>query len=200
MTGNTTINAAQVRDLRQTSGAPMMDCKQALSESGGDMDKAIDWLRKRGIAKAAKKADREASEGQISSYIHHNGRVGVLLEVNCETDFVANTDQFKEFCREISLHIASMKPACVRREEVPAAAVEKERAILLEQIDKKKPAEIQAKMIEGRLAKFFAEQCLLEQPWVKDDKQTIDQLRAEFVGKVGENVQIRRFQRYEIGL
>ena len=195
-----TISAAQVRDLRNASGAPMMDCKKALTECGGDMDKAVEWLRKKGISKAAKKADREASEGAVSSYIHHNGRVGVLLEVNCETDFVAATDDFKAFCREISLHIASMKPICVAREEVPEALVEKEKEILKAQIDTSKPAEIQEKMLEGRMGKFYAESCLLEQPWVKDDKKTIEQFRAETVGKLGENIQIRRFARFEIGL
>ena len=195
----TTISAAQVRDLRQMSGAPMMDCKKALSENGGDMDAAVEWLRKKGIAKAAKKAGREASEGSVSSYIHHNGKVGVLLEVNCETDFVAATDDFKTFCRDISLHIASMKPTCVRREEVDAALVEKERAFLSEQIDQSKPAEIQEKMLEGRMGKFYAEQCLLEQPFVKDDKKSVEQFRAETVGKLGENIQIHRFARFEIG-
>ena len=193
------ISASQVMDLRSQTGAPMMDCKQALTECAGDMEKASEWLRKKGIAKAAKKADREAAEGAISSYIHHNGRVGVLLEVNCETDFVANTDQFKDFCRELSLHIASMKPLCVGRDDVPAAAAEKEKEFLRSQIDTSKPAEIQEKMLEGRMAKFFAEQCLLEQPWVKDDKKTIEQFRAETVGKLGENIQIRRFARFEIG-
>ncbi len=195
----TTISAAQVRDLRNMSGAPMMDCKKALTECGGDIDKAVEWLRKKGIAKAAKKADREASEGLVSSYIHHNGKVGVLLEVNCETDFVAATDDFKSFCKEVSLHIASMKPICVRREEVPAQLVEKEREILAAQIDTSKPAEIQEKMLDGRMNKFYAEQCLLEQPYVKDDKKTVEQFRAETVGKLGENIQIHRFARFEIG-
>ena len=194
-----TISASQVKDLRSMTGAPMMDCKAALTESDGDMDKAAEWLRKKGIAKAAKKAGREAAEGAVTSYIHHNGRVGVLLEVNCETDFVANTDQFKDFCREISLHIASMRPLCVGRDEVPAELVEKEKEILRAQIDGSKPAEIQEKMLEGRIGKFFAEQCLLEQPWVKDDKKTIEQYRAETVGTLGENIQIRRFARFEIG-
>jgi elongation factor Ts len=194
-----TISASQVKDLRTMTGAPMMDCKAALTESDGDMEKASEWLRKKGIAKAAKKAGREASEGLISSYIHHNGRVGVLLEVNCETDFVANTDPFKQFCREISLHVASMKPLCVSRDEVPADLAAKEKEILAAQIDTSKPAEIQEKMLEGRMGKFFAEQCLLEQAWVKDDKKTIEQFRAETVGKLGENIQIHRFVRFEIG-
>jgi len=195
----TQVTATQVRELREMSGAPMMDCKKALTESGGDVEKASEWLRKKGIAKAAKKADREASEGLVSSYIHHNGRVGVLLEVNCETDFVSATDDFKQFCRDVSLHIASMKPICVGRDEVPSELVEKEREILLAQIDKSKPEEIQQKMIDGRLNKFFAEQCLLEQPYVKDDKKSVDQFRAETVGRLGENIQIRRFARFEVG-
>lgn len=195
----TTITAAQVRELRDVSGAPMMDCKKALTESDGDVEKASEWLRKKGIAKAAKKAGRAASEGLVSSYIHHNGRVGVLLEMNCETDFVAKTDPFKEFCHEIALHIASMKPICVSRDDVPSSLVEKEKEILKAQIDASKPPEIQEKMLEGRIGKFYAEQCLLEQPWVKDDKKTVEQFRAETVGKLGENIQIRRFARFEIG-
>ena len=194
-----TISAAQVRELREMSGAGMMDCKKALTECGGDLDKAGEWLRKKGIAKAAKKAGREASEGRVSSYIHHNGRVGVLLEVNCETDFVSATDDFKQFCHEISLHIASMKPLCVSRDEVPASLVEKEKEILRAQIDTSKPAEIQEKMLEGRIGKFYAEQCLLEQPFVKDDKKTVEQFRAETVGRLGENIQIHRFARFEVG-
>jgi elongation factor Ts len=193
------ITASQVRDLREMSGAPMMDCKKALTESDGDLEKAGEWLRKKGIAKAAKKADRDASEGAVSSYIHHNGKVGVLLEVNCETDFVAATEQFKSFCHDVSLHIASMKPTCVRREEVPEALVEKEREILLDQVDKSKPEDIQKKMVDGRMGKFYAELCLLEQPFVKDDGKTVEQVRAETVGKLGENIQISRFARFEIG-
>jgi len=196
---STSISASQVKDLRTMTGAPMMDCKKALSESGGDVDKAVDWLRKRGIAKAAKKAGREASEGLVSSYIHHNGRVGVLLEVNCETDFMAATDQFKLFCREVSLHIASMNPLCVNREEVPAELVAKETEILKAQIDQSKPAEIQEKMLVGRLNKFYAERVLLDQAFVKDDSKTIEQYRTEAVGNLGENIKIHRFARFEIG-
>lgn len=196
---STTISASQVRDLREMSGAPMMDCKKALTETGGDIDKAIDWLRKKGIAKAAKKAGREASEGRVHSYIHHNGKVGVMVEINCETDFVAKTDPFLEFCNDIALHIASMKPMCVRPDEMPEDIVAKEREILMEQIDKSKPEEIQQKMLDGRLKKFYAESCLLEQPYVKDDKKSVEQFRAETVGKLGENIQIRRFARFELG-
>lgn len=195
----TTVSSSQVRELRDVSGAPMMDCKKALDECGGDAEKAMEWLRKKGIASAAKKAGRAASDGSISSYIHHNGKVGVLLEVNCETDFVARSEPYQQFCRDVCLHVASMRPQWTRREDVPAAIVEKEREIARAQVDSRKPAEIQEKMVEGRVAKFFAETCLLEQPFVKDDGKTIEQLRAELVGKLGENIVVKRFARFEIG-
>ncbi len=194
-----TISASDVMKLRAASGAPMMDCKKALTETGGDFEKSIEWLRKKGIQTATKRADRDVGEGLVSSYIHHNGRVGVLLEVNCETDFVAKNEQFADFCRDISLHIASMKPEYLTRDEVPAEVVAKEREIAAEQIDKSKPADIQEKILDGRIGKFFAECCLMEQPFVKEDKKTIEQHRAETVGKIGENIVIRRFVRYEIG-
>ncbi len=193
------ITPSQVRELRDMSGAPMMDCKKALDESGGDMGAATEWLRKKGIATAANKAGREAKEGLISAYIHHNGKVGVLLEVGCETDFVARTDPFRDFCKDVALHVASMNPQYLSREQVPAAVVAKEREILGAQIDAKKPREIQEKMLEGKLAKFFAANCLLEQPFVKEDSKTVEQLRAETVGKVGENLVIRRFVRFDVG-
>ncbi len=193
------ITATDVKKLRDAVGAPMMDCKKALAETAGDMDKAVEWLRKKGIAKADKRSGREATEGRVWSYIHHNGRVGVLLEVNCETDFVANTDQFQDFCKEVALHIASMNPTYLSREEVPAEALEKEKAILMEQLDQSKPAEIREKIVEGRISKFYGDICLLEQPWVKDDKKTIDTYRAEIAGGLGENVVISRFARYSIG-
>jgi len=194
-----TISPSQVRELRDSSGAPMMDCKKALDESGGDMTAAAEWLRKKGIATAANKAGRQAKDGLISSYIHHNGKVGVLLEVNCETDFVAKTDPFKEFCKDVALHIASMNPRWLSRDQVPPEILAKEREILGAQIDTKKPKEIQDKMLEGRIQKFYAENCLMEQPFVKDDSKTIEQLRAETVGKVGENLVVRRFVRFDIG-
>lgn len=193
------ISATMVRELRDSSGAPMMDCKKALDENAGNMTLATEWLRKKGIASAAKKAGRDAKDGLVSGYIHHNGRVGVLLEVNCETDFVAKTEQFKEFCRDVSLHIASMSPTFLSRDQVPAELVAKEREIRAAQVDAKKPKDVQEKILEGGMAKFFAEQCLLEQPFVKDDSKTIEQLRAETVGKLGENLIIRRFARFEIG-
>lgn len=194
-----TTTAAQVRELRDRSGAPMMDCKKALDESGGDLAAATDWLRKKGVARAASKATRAANEGSISSYIHHNGRVGVLLEINCETDFVIKSDLYQEFCKDVSLHVASMSPKYVRREEVPEVLVEKEREVLAAQVDTSKPQEIQDKIIEGKLNKFYAEICLLEQSFVKDDSKTIEDLRAETVGKVGENLIIRRFARFDVG-
>lgn len=195
----TAISSNQVRELRDVSGAPMMDCKKALDESAGDMDKAMDWLRKKGIASAAKKAGRTAADGSISHYIHHNGKVGVLLEVNCETDFVARSEPYQEFCKDVCLHVASMRPRWVRREEVPAEIVAHEREIAQAQVDAKKPKDIQEKMIEGRVSKFFADTCLMEQPFAKDDKLTIEQLRTTLVGKLGENIVVRRFVRFEVG-
>jgi len=194
-----TTNSSQVRELRDVSGAPMMDCKKALDEAAGDMDKAMDWLRKKGVASAAKKAGRTAADGAVFSYIHHNGKVGVLLEVNCETDFVARSEPYQLFCRDVCLHIASMHPQYVRREDVPAEIVEHEREIAQAQVDSKKPREIQEKMIEGRVAKYFAETCLMEQAFVKDDKRSVEQLRTELVGKLGENIVVRRFARFEVG-
>jgi elongation factor Ts len=194
-----TITAAQVRELRDLSGAPMMDCKRALAENQGDLTAASEWLRKQGIASAAKKSSRSTSEGLVHAYVHHNGRVGVLLEVDCETDFVAKTDPFKDFCNDVALHIASMSPRYLSREQVPAETIEKEREILRAQVDTKKPKEIQDKILDGRIAKFLGEICLLDQPFVKDDSKTVEQLRAETVGKIGENIVVRRFVRFEIG-
>ncbi|MGQ0552589.1 MAG: translation elongation factor Ts [Planctomycetota bacterium] len=195
----TAISATLVRDLRDRSGAPMMDCKQALDATGGDMQAASEWLRKKGIASAVKKAGRAANEGLVHAYVHHNGRVGVLLEVNCETDFVAKTDAFKDFCKDVALHVASMNPRYLSRDQVPAESVAKEREILAAQVDAKKPKEIQDKILEGRIDKFYADVCLMEQAFVKDGTKTIEQLRAETVGKIGENLVVRRFARYEIG-
>jgi len=196
----TTITASQVRELRDATGAPMMDCKQALSASDGDMEKATEWLRKKGLRTAEKKAGRDAAEGLVHAYIHHNGRVGVLVEINCETDFVAKTEPFQEFCRNVALHVASMKPAYVRAEEVPEELLAKERGIIAATVDDGKPEEIRQKILDGRIKKFLGEICLLDQPYVKDDSKTVDQYRAETVGTIGENIQIRRFTRYEIGV
>ena len=193
------ITSDLVRELRDRSGAPMMDCKRALDETQGDMTAAADWLRKKGIASAAKRAGRTTNEGLIHAYVHHNGRVGVLLEVNCESDFVAKTDHFKTFCNDVALHIASMNPRWLTREQVPPEAVEKEREILRAQVDPKKPKEIQDKILDGKLQSFFAENCLLDQPFVKDGTKTIEQVRAEAVGIIGENIVIRRFTRFDLG-
>ncbi|HZM00112.1 MAG TPA: translation elongation factor Ts [Planctomycetota bacterium] len=193
------ITSDQVRELRDRSGAPMMDCKRALDESAGDMTAAAEWLRKKGIASAAKRAGRTANEGLVHAYVHHNGRVGVLLEINCESDFVGKTERFKAFCSDVAMHIASMSPRWLSREQVPAEVVEKEREILRAQVDPKKPLEIQDKILEGKLQSFFGEVCLLDQPFVKDGAKTIEQVRAEAVGVIGENIVIRRFVRFELG-
>ncbi|SEN79032.1 translation elongation factor Ts [Lihuaxuella thermophila] len=194
------ITAAMVKELREKTGAGMMDCKKALTETGGDMEKAIEWLREKGIANAAKKAGRIAAEGVVDSYIHAGGRIGVLVEVNCETDFVAKTDEFKSFVKDIAMQIAAMAPKYVRREEVPAEEIEKEREILRQQaLAEGKPENIVDKMVEGRLSKHFKEICLLEQPFVKDSDKTIDELVKEQIAKIGENISIRRFVRYEMG-
>lgn len=194
------ITSEMVKELREKTGAGIMDCKKALGETNGDIEKAIDYLREKGIAAAAKKSTRIATEGLVHSYIHMGGRIGVLLEVNCETDFVAKTDEFKELVNDIALHIAAMKPEYLGREEVSADAIEKEREILTAQaLNEGKPANIVEKMVTGRLEKFYAEKVLLEQPFVKDDSKTIQQLVTEKVAKIGENIRIRRFVRFELG-
>lgn len=194
------ITAAMVKDLRERTGAPMMQCKQALVETGGDMEAAIDTLRKKGIASAAKKAGRVAAEGVVSSYIHAGGKIGVLLEVNCETDFVARTDGFQELVHDIAMHIAAADPRFVRREEVTAEVVAKEREIYREQaLASGKPPQVVEKMVEGKVEKFYAEAVLLEQPFVKNPDQTIGQLVTEKVAQIGENIQVRRFVRYRLG-
>jgi elongation factor Ts len=194
------ITAAMVKELREKTGAGMMDCKKALTETNGDMEKAIDYLREKGIAKAAKKAGRIAAEGIVESYIHAGGRIGVLVEVNCETDFVAKTDEFKAFVKDIAMQIAAMNPKYVRREDVPEEEVQKEREILRQQaLQEGKPENIVDKIVEGRLVKHFKDICLLEQAYVKDPDKTIDQLLKETIAKLGENINIRRFVRYEMG-
>jgi elongation factor Ts len=195
-----TISPKQVSELRARTGAGMMDCKRALEEAGGDMDRAAEILRKKGIAKAEKRAGRSAAQGLIVSYIHHNGQVGVLLEVNCETDFVARTEDFQQLARDIALHIASADPIAVNPEDIPADLVERERRIAEEQVAaESKPENVRAKIVEGKLKKFIAERTLLEQPYVKDDSKTVGQLVKEVSGKVGEAVQVKRFVRFKIG-
>ena len=194
------VTASMVRELRERTGAPMMDCKKALVETAGDMERAIDDLRKQGVAAAAKKAGRTATEGLVSSYIHQGGRIGVLLELNCETDFVARTDDFQELARDIAMHIAATDPRFVRREEVTDAVLERERAIYREQaLADGKPEHIVDKIIDGKMEKFFGEAVLLEQPFVKDSDLTVAEVIGERVGKLGENIQIGRFARFQLG-
>ncbi|WP_028550455.1 translation elongation factor Ts [Paenibacillus sp. UNC451MF] len=194
------VNAASVKELRERTGAGMLDCKKALEEANGDLSKAADILREKGLSAAANKAGRIATEGTVESYIHAGGRIGVLVEVNCETDFVGKTDQFREFVRDVAMHIAASSPLYVRREEVPQDALDKEREILTAQaLNEGKPANIVQKMVEGRLGKYYEEYCLMEQPFVKDPDKTISQLVNEKVSTIGENITIRRFARFELG-
>ena len=194
------ITAQMVKELRERTGAGMMDCKWALGEAQGDMEKAIDLLRTKGLAAAAKKAGRVTAEGAVGSYIHAGGKIGVLVEVNCETDFVARTDPFQELVRDVAMHIAAADPRFVRREEVTADVLERERAICREQaLASGKPAQVVERIVEGKMEKYFSEFVLLEQPFVKDPDLTVGQLIAEKVGKIGENIQVRRFARYKLG-
>ncbi|RUS46344.1 translation elongation factor Ts [Cohnella sp. AR92] len=194
------INAADVKTLRERTGAGMLDCKKALEEANGDITKAAELLREKGLAAAAKKGDRVATEGRVESYIHGAGRIGVLVEVNCETDFVAMTDQFKDFVRDLAMHIAAAAPKVVRREEVDAADLEKEREILRAQaLNEGKPEKIVDKMVEGRINKYYEEVVLLEQSFVKDPDKTIQTLLNEKIATIGEQISIRRFVRFELG-
>ena len=194
------ITAALVKELRERTGAGMMDCKKALSATDGDLEKAIDFLREKGLAAAAKKAGRVAAEGLVEAYIHGGGRIGVLVEVNCETDFVAKTDAFKELVKDIAMHIAATNPSYLKREEVPTAELEHEQAVLAEQArNEGKPEKIIEKLVAGRIEKYYKEVCLMEQPFVKDPDKTISDLITESIAKIGENISIRRFTRYQLG-
>jgi len=196
------VSATDVKDLREKTGAGMMDCKKALTECDGDMEKAIDFLRKKGLSAAAKKADRIASEGLVGSYIHAGGKIGVLLEVNCETDFVAKTDDFQQLVKDLCMHIAAANPGYVRREEVPAAELDREKEIYKDQARQSgKPDNILDKIVEGKLEKFYSDVCLLDQVFVKDPdgKKKIKDLVTEKIAKIGENISIRRFSRYQLG-
>jgi elongation factor Ts len=195
-----TISPKDVSELRARTGAGMMDCKRALEESGGDMEKAAEILRKKGISKAEKRVGKSASQGVIVSYIHHNGQVGALVELNCETDFVARTDDFQQLAREIALHVASADPIGVNPADVPEDLLARERRIAEEQVAQEgKPENIRAKIVEGKLKKFVAERTLTEQLYVKDDKKTVGQLIQEASGKLGEAIAVRRFARFKIG-
>lgn len=195
-----TISAADVKRLREMTNVGMMDCKRALQETAGNFDAAIELLRKQGIADASKRTDRVATEGAVDSYIHMGGKIGVLVEVNCETDFVARTDDFKSFTRDVALHIAAINPSYLGPDEVPADEVAKEREILVEQAKLSgKPENVIQKIVDGRIQKFFAQICLLEQPFVKDDKLTVGEAMKELSGRIGEKISIRRFARFELG-
>ena len=194
------ISAADVKELRERTGAGMMDCKKALAETNGDMEKAIDFLREKGLAAAAKKAGRIAAEGLVESYIHGAGRIGVLVEVNCETDFVAKTPEYKELCRDIAMQIAAAKPEFVVREEVSEEKINHEKEVLRAQaLNEGKPEKIVDKMVDGRIEKYFKEVCLMEQPFIKDPDVTIKDLINAKIAKIGENISIRRFVRFEVG-
>ncbi len=194
------ITAAKVKELRDKSGAGMMDCKKALVETDGDIEKAIEILRKKGIAKAAKRIDRAANEGMVESYIHPGAKLGVLVEVNCETDFVAKTDDFREFSRNVAMHIAASAPRYIKREDVEQEVIDKEMEIYKTQAKEQgKPEAIQEKIALGKLDKFYSEICLLEQPYVKDPDKTIQALLTETIAKLGENITINRFSRFKIG-
>jgi elongation factor Ts len=194
------ISAAQVKELREKTGAPMMDCKQALTEAKGDIEQAVVLLRKRGVSVAAKKAARVTSEGSVSSYIHAGGKIGVLVEVNCESDFVARTDDFKELVHDVAMHIAASDPKYIRKEDVTPEAFAREKEIYLAQaIASGKPANIAEKMVTGKMEKFYEEVCLYEQPFIKDQTINISQLIAAKIGKLGENISVRRFARFKVG-
>ncbi len=194
------ITAAMVKELRERTNAGMMDCKKALQECGGDMEKAVEFLRKKGLAVAAKRAGRATSEGTIQCYIHAGNKLGVMVEVNCETDFVAKTDQFIQFAKDVAMHIAATNPLCITREQAPQDIIDKEREIYRQQaLDQGKPENIVDKIVDGRIEKFLKEVCLLEQPFVKNPDLTIQDLLNELIGKMGENITIRRFARFQVG-
>lgn len=199
------INAKMVGELRESTGAGLMDCKKALVEAEGDFDAAVELLRKKGMATAAKKAGRDASDGLIDTYIHLGGKVGVMVEVSCESDFVAKTDDFKAFVKDIAMHIAAASPVCVSRDDIDSSIVESERKMLQSQAEevpegrKAKPAEVIEKMVEGKLNKFLSESCLLEQAFVKNPDQTVQDLLTAMIAKMGENMQVKRFARFQVG-
>ena len=200
--GTTTVNisAAQVKELREKTGAPMMDCKLALTEAKGDMEQAIVVLRKKGIATAAKKATRVTTEGLVTSYIHAGGKIGVLVEVNCESDFVARTHDFKELVHDIAMHIAASDPKFIRKEDVTSEAYEREKDIYRAQAKASgKPDHVAEKIVEGKMGKFYEEVCLYEQPFIKDQTVSVSQLIASKIGKLGENISVRRFARFKVG-
>ena len=195
-----TITSQMVKELRDKTNAGMMDCKKALTETAGDMEKAVDLLRQKGLAVAAKRAGRETKEGVIESYIHAGGKLGVMVEVGCETDFVAKTDDFKAFAKNIAMHIAAANPISVSRDDVPADMLQREKDIYINQaVESGKPQQIAEKMVAGKIEKYLAEVCLMEQKYVKDDKLTVQDLLNELVAKMGENISVKKFARFQIG-
>jgi len=194
------ILASMVQDLREKTGVGMMECKSALVECQGDFEKAIVYLRERGLMSAAKKAGRTAADGVVAAYIHAGGKIGVLIEINCETDFVAKTEEFQNLARELAMQVAAANPVYVKKEDVPEDVIQRERGIYETQMgDSKKPAEIKEKILQGKLQKYFEEVCLLEQAYIKEPSKKVGQMVAEAVSKTGENIQVRRFARYKIG-
>ena len=199
-TSTVNVTAAQVKELRDKTNAPMMDCRNALAESKGDVEAAIVWLRKKGVATAAKKAARTTSEGSVASYIHAGGKIGVLVEVNCESDFVARTDDFKQLVHDVAMHVAATDPRYIRKEDVTPEAFEKEKDIYRAQAAATgKPAAVVEKIVEGKMSKFYEEVCLYEQPFIKDQTITVHQLIAGVVGKLGENISVKRYARFKVG-
>ena len=194
------ISAAMVKELRDHTGAGMMDCKAALKESDGDIEKALEYLRVKGLAKAKKKSERTTSEGTVLSYIHPGGRIGVLVEVNCETDFVASTDEFQNFSRDIAMQVAATAPLAVDRDDIPEEVIAQEREVYRGQaLEEKKPPAVVDKIVDGRIEKYYAEVSLLDQPFIKDDSKTVRDLLNELVSKLGENIRLARFARFQIG-
>ncbi|MBW1758930.1 MAG: translation elongation factor Ts [Deltaproteobacteria bacterium] len=196
----TAISAEMVKQLRAKTGAGIMDCKQALSDCDGDMEKSVDFLRKKGLATAQKRAGRETSEGTVQSYIHMGGKIGVLVEVNCESDFVAKTDDFLEFTKNIAMHIAAANPLGLTSEDIPEEVVERERRIYRDQaLEMGKPEKMLDKIVDGKINKFYKESCLMSQPYIRDSKLTVTDVLNDIIAKIGENIQIRRFSRFQIG-
>jgi elongation factor Ts len=196
----TEISATLVKELRDKTGSGIMDCKQALKENNGDIEKALDFLRKKGLATAQKRSGRDAKEGVVQSYIHMGGKIGVLVEVNCETDFVAKNDDFLEFAKNVAMHIAAAAPMGLGPEEIPESVVAREREIYRERaLEQGKPANIVDKIVDGQIEKFYKDSCLLSQPYIKDPKVTINDLLTETIAKIGENIKIRRFARFQLG-
>ncbi len=194
------ITAQMVKDLRDSTGAPFIDCKNALEEVSGDMDKALDILKIRGVAKASKKVGRETPEGTVMSYIHAGGKIGVMVEINCETDFVARNEEFQAFAREVAMQIAAANPVYVSKDDIPESELEREKEVMRAQVlESGKPAEIAEKMVEGKIKKFYEEVCLLNQTYIRDSKLKIDDILQALIAKIGENIKVRRFTRFQLG-